>query len=68
MLASAITGAAAAASLATAIVTTDHAVLRASPREAAPQQAQLGQGEVLEVRGERLGYLQVWDHKRERGG
>ncbi|MDB5859778.1 MAG: hypothetical protein JWQ76_3467 [Ramlibacter sp.] len=68
MLGSAITGAAAAASLATAIVTTDHAVLRASPREAAPQQAQLWQGEVLEVRGERLDYLQVWDHRRERGG
>jgi hypothetical protein len=68
MLATAITGAAAAASLATAIVTTDHAVLRASPRESAPHQAQLWQGELLEVRGERLDYLQVWDHRRERGG
>src|SRR3954463_8192130 len=68
MLASAITGAAAAASLGTAIVATDHAVLRASPRDSAPQQAQLWQGEVLEVRGERLDYLQVWDHARERGG
>ncbi|MGV3569747.1 MAG: hypothetical protein ACO1PB_04045 [Ramlibacter sp.] len=68
MLASAIATAAAAASLTTAIVTTDHAVLRASPRDGAPQQAQLWQGEVLEVRGERLDYLQVWDHARERGG
>jgi hypothetical protein len=58
----------AALALSTAIVTTDHAVLRAAPRESAQQQAQLWQGEVLEVRGERLDYLQVWDHRRERGG
>jgi hypothetical protein len=58
----------ATALLATAIVTTDHAVLRAAPRESAPPQAQLWQGELLEVRGERLDYLQVWDHRRERGG
>lgn len=58
----------ATALLATAIVTTDHAVLRASPRDSAQQQAQLWQGEWLEVRGERLDYLQVWDHRRERGG
>lgn len=71
MLATALTalaGAAAAASMSTAIVTTDQAVLRASPRDGATQQAQLWQGEVLEVRGERLDYLQVWDHRRERGG
>ena len=58
----------AAASLGAAIVATDQAVLRAGPRESAPQQAQLWQGELLEVRGERLDYLQVWDHARERGG
>ena len=58
----------AAASLGTAIVATDQAVLRAAARESAPVQAQLWQGEALEVRGERLGYLQVWDHQRERGG
>lgn len=57
-----------AATLGTAIVATDQAVLRASPRESAPAQAQLWQGELLEVRGERLDYLQVWDHRRERGG
>lgn len=68
MFLTALTTAAAAATMTTAIVTTDHAVLRASPRESAPQQAQLWQGEVLEVRGERLDYLQVWDHRRERGG
>jgi hypothetical protein len=68
MLETALVGAAAAATLGAAIVTTDHAVLRAAPRESAPQQAQLWQGELLEVRGERLDYLQVWDHARERGG
>jgi hypothetical protein len=68
MVAATLATLAAAASMSTAIVTTDHAVLRASPRDSAPQQAQLWQGEVLEVRGERLDYLQVWDHRRERGG
>ncbi len=67
MLAS-VLAAAAAASLGSAIVSTDHAVLRAAPRESAPQQVQLWQGELLEVRGERMDYLQVWDHARERGG
>ena len=50
------------------IVVQDKASLRAAPRDGAQQQASLWQGEVLEVRGERLDYLQVWDHKRERGG
>jgi hypothetical protein len=68
MFAASIAAAAAAATMTTAIVTTDHAVLRAAARESAPSQAQLWQGEVLEVRGERLDYLQVWDHQRERGG
>ncbi|MES2939781.1 MAG: hypothetical protein V4864_19015 [Pseudomonadota bacterium] len=54
--------------LSSAIVTTDHAVLRAAPRDSAQQQAQLWQGDLLEVRGERLDYVQVWDHRRERGG
>lgn len=60
--------AAAALALSAAIVTTDQAVLRAAPRDSAQQQAQLWQGELLEVRGERMDYLQVWDHRRERGG
>lgn len=60
--------AAAALVLSAAIVTTDNAVLRAAPRDSAQQQAQLWQGELLEVRGERMDYLQVWDHRRERGG
>ena len=51
-----------------AIVLRDQTALRAAPRDSAPQQAVLWQGEVVEVRGERLDYLQVWDHVRERGG
>ena len=54
--------------LATALVTTDAAVLRAAPRDSAQQQAELWQGELLEVRGEKLDWLQVWDTRRERGG
>lgn len=51
-----------------AIVTQDPTPLRASPRDSAPQQAQLWQGDALEIRGERLDYLQVYDHRRERAG
>lgn len=51
-----------------AIVMQDQVSLRAAPRASANLQAQLSQGEVLEVRGERLDYLQVYDHRRERGG
>lgn len=51
-----------------AIVTTDQAVLRGAPRDGGQQQAQLWQGDLLEVRGERLDYLQVYDHRRERAG
>ena len=51
-----------------AIVTQDQASLRAAPRDSAAQQAVLWQGDALEVRGERFGYLQVYDHRRERAG
>ena len=51
-----------------AIVVRDQTALRAAPHEAAPQQALLWQGEVVEVRGERIDHLQVWDYQRERGG
>jgi hypothetical protein len=57
-----------AASAVTAIVIQNQTSLRAAPRDSAQQQALLWQGEVLEVRGERMDYLQVYDHKRERGG
>lgn len=58
-----------AATLATlAIVTQNQASLRASPRDAAAQQAVLWQGDALEIRGQRMDYLQVYDHRRERAG
>jgi len=59
---------AAAALAAVAIVTQEQAALRAAPRDSAAQQAVLWQGDALEVRGERFGYLQVYDHRRERAG
>ena len=51
-----------------AIVTTDQSSLRAAPRDSAPQQAVLWQGDRLEIRGEKGDYLQVYDHRRERAG
>lgn len=53
---------------ASAIVVQDQIALRAAPRDSAPQQAVLWQGDVLEVRSERQDYLQVYDHRRERSG
>jgi hypothetical protein len=51
-----------------AIVLRDNATLRAAPRDSGASLAVLWQGELLEVRGERIDYLQVWDYRRERGG
>src|SRR5882757_5514468 len=51
-----------------AIVVQDQAPLRAAPHQSAQQQAQLYQGDTLEVRGARMDYLQVYDHRRERAG
>ncbi|HYL23109.1 MAG TPA: hypothetical protein VEV21_01820 [Burkholderiales bacterium] len=51
-----------------AIVLQDETPLRPTPGAAAAASAVLWQGETLEVRGERLDYLQVWDYTRERGG
>lgn len=51
-----------------AIVLHDVTALRPAPGPAARPNAVLYQGETLEVRGERLDYLQVWDYTRERGG
>jgi hypothetical protein len=56
------------AAAALAIVTQDQSVLRAAPRDSAQQQTVLSQGDTLEVRGETLDYLQVYDHRRERAG
>jgi hypothetical protein len=51
-----------------AIVTHDRTALRNAPRASAQVNATLWQGEAVEVRGERLDYLQVYDYRRERGG
>ncbi|MGB0126021.1 MAG: hypothetical protein WBP72_00185, partial [Rhodocyclaceae bacterium] len=59
---------AAAALTVIAIVTQDQTALRASPRDSAPQQAALWQGDRLEIRGRKGDYLQVYDHRRERAG
>ena len=59
---------AAADTVATVIVTQDQAPLRASARDSAQQQAVLWQGDMLEVRGRRTDFLQVYDHRRERAG
>ena len=65
-MASTIMAAAAIASM--AIVTQDQASLRAAPKDSAQQQAVLWQGDSLEIRGEKMDYLQVYDHRRERAG
>src|SRR5512143_2755213 len=51
-----------------ALVTQDRTALRASASSSAPSNAVLYQGEVLEVRGARAGFLHVYQYDRERGG
>lgn len=51
-----------------AIVTQDQSSLRSAPRDSAPQQVVLAQGDSLEIRGQKGDYLQVYDHRRERAG
>ncbi len=51
-----------------ALVVQDQAPLRASAHDNAPRQTNLTAGDWLEVRGERQGYLEVYDHRRERPG
>ncbi len=51
-----------------AIVTQDQAPLRAAASSSAARSALLYQGEALEVRGARAGFLQVYQYDRERGG
>lgn len=57
-----------ALSLIAGIVVGDHVALRAGPERVAAQQAVLWKGDWLEVRGEKAGWLKVWDHRHERGG
>jgi hypothetical protein len=68
MLSAVIVPAVAAPGPGSAIVVGDPVALRAEPRASARPQALLWQGEVVEVRGERMDYLQVYDYRRERGG
>ena len=58
----------AAAALGLAIVAQDQTPLRAAPAGNTTTQAMLAPGDLLEVRGERLDHLQVYDHQRERAG
>jgi hypothetical protein len=51
-----------------ALVTQDALPLRSGAKSGGTPLALLGQGELLELRGERMDYLQVWDVVRERGG
>ena len=51
-----------------AIITADNVALRASPRDSAQTNATLWQGETVEIRGQKLDYLQVYDYRRERAG
>ncbi len=51
-----------------ALVTQDGVPLRSGPRSAGAPLAVLSPGTLLELRGERMDYLQVYDPGRERGG
>jgi hypothetical protein len=51
-----------------AIVVRDHTPIRAAPSSGAAELTALSQGDVLEIRGERAGYLKVYNYRRERGG
>jgi hypothetical protein len=51
-----------------AIVVQDRAPLRAEPRANAAEMTALGQGDVVEIRGERADYVKVYEYGRERGG
>ena len=50
------------------LVIQDETPLRATPGASEKPSAVFWQGEMVEVRAERLDYLQVWDYARERGG
>jgi hypothetical protein len=54
--------------LVAAIVTEDATPLRAAAKENAARQTLLSPGDWLELRGERQGWLSVYDHRHERPG
>jgi hypothetical protein len=51
-----------------AIVLVDQTPLRPAPRESGTPHAILWQGEIIEIRGERMDYVQAYDYRRERAG
>ena len=51
-----------------AIVIVDQTPLRPAPRETGTPHAILWQGEIIEIRGERMDYVQAYDYRRERAG
>jgi hypothetical protein len=51
-----------------AIVVLDHSSLRTAPSSSAAALTALGQGDLVEVRGQSAGYLKVYDYYHERGG
>jgi hypothetical protein len=57
-----------AIAVALAIVVQDHTALRSAAQSGATELTTLSQGDVLEIRGERAGYLQAYNYRRERGG
>lgn len=57
-----------AASQRVGVVTQDMVPLRAAASETSARTSVLWRGEMLELRGERGDYVQVWDHHSERGG
>jgi hypothetical protein len=57
-----------AVAMVVAVVSGDSVALRAAPGRDAAQQAVLWRGDWLEVRGERKGWLKVYDHRHERPG
>jgi hypothetical protein len=56
------------ASMTIALVTGDKVALRATPERGGANQATLWKGDWLELRGERKGWLKVYDHRHERPG
>jgi hypothetical protein len=57
-----------ALSVTAAILVNDGVAMRASPDYDAARQAMLYRGDWVEVRGERKGWLKVYDHRHERPG
>ncbi len=54
--------------LTAALIVGDDVALRSSPERDAARQATLWRGDWLEVRGERKGWVKVYDHRHERPG